>query len=274
MKKIVAIVLAMVMVLGLATTAMAATSYNNLYLKATDGSDIAETATSLTTVAAKAVKYDKVTGDFAEFGNIAYLVDTDGVAYVQVNSLADADYVAYADAAGKIVKFYLATPDAVEYKDGAAFTNFGEKCGQVNEEPEENVAYYTVKGEDFAVYAAAEDGDLALMVNGKLVLVNAAAAFAAVVPHTVVTEMENGKVVKMYCSVCNKVAVEAPNAMSVPKGADQADLAGNWYWAGVSADAAGDKVESAQTFDAGIAMYVGMSVMAAAGSAVVLKKKD
>ena len=37
---------------------------------------------------------------------------------------------------------------------------------------------------------------------------------------------------------------------------------------------AGDKVESAETFDAGIAMYVGMSVMAAAGSAVVLKKKD
>ena len=39
-------------------------------------------------------------------------------------------------------------------------------------------------------------------------------------------------------------------------------------------DAEGDKVESAETFDAGIAMYVGMSVMAAAGSAVVLKKKD
>ena len=37
---------------------------------------------------------------------------------------------------------------------------------------------------------------------------------------------------------------------------------------------AGDKVESAETFDAGIAMYVGMSIMAAAGSAVVLKKKD
>ena len=35
-----------------------------------------------------------------------------------------------------------------------------------------------------------------------------------------------------------------------------------------------DKVTSADTFDAGIAMYVGMSVMAAAGSAVVLKKKD
>ena len=35
-----------------------------------------------------------------------------------------------------------------------------------------------------------------------------------------------------------------------------------------------DKVQSADTFDAGIAMYVGMSVMAAAGSAVVLKKKD
>ena len=34
-------------------------------------------------------------------------------------------------------------------------------------------------------------------------------------------------------------------------------------------------VTSADTFDAGIAMYVGMSVMAAAGSAVVIgKKKD
>ena len=44
--------------------------------------------------------------------------------------------------------------------------------------------------------------------------------------------------------------------------------------AAVEAPAASDKVESAQTFDAGIAMYVGMSVMAAAGSAVVLKKKD
>ncbi|MBR5571069.1 MAG: hypothetical protein IKV99_00295 [Oscillospiraceae bacterium] len=33
-------------------------------------------------------------------------------------------------------------------------------------------------------------------------------------------------------------------------------------------------VQSAQTFDAGIAMYVGMSVMAAAGGAVVLKKRE
>ena len=35
-----------------------------------------------------------------------------------------------------------------------------------------------------------------------------------------------------------------------------------------------DKVTSADTFDAGIAMYVGMSVMAAAGSVVVLKKRE
>jgi hypothetical protein len=43
---------------------------------------------------------------------------------------------------------------------------------------------------------------------------------------------------------------------------------------GVGTPTTGTLVESAQTFDAGIAMYVGMSVMAAAGSAVVLKKKD
>lgn len=42
----------------------------------------------------------------------------------------------------------------------------------------------------------------------------------------------------------------------------------------VSTGTTTDKVTSAETFDAGIAMYVGMSIMAAAGSAVVLKKKD
>ena len=47
------------------------------------------------------------------------------------------------------------------------------------------------------------------------------------------------------------------------------------YSAGGTTTPSTDKVTSAETFDAGIAMYVGMSVMAAAGSAVVIgKKKD
>ena len=108
----------------------------------------------------------------------------------------------------------------------------------------------------------------------------------------------NSAVTKVYCDLCKNefTFVEAP----VVSAAVAAFGAGNYFdlmaatntqaakavylaideTSGAVADApatapeAGDKVESAETFDAGIAMYVGMSVMAAAGSAVVLKKKD
>jgi hypothetical protein len=90
-----------------------------------------------------------------------------------------------------------------------------------------------------------------------------------------VTEVENGKLVKVYCSACKLQAVKAPNFASLPKGADIAAQDGNVYWYWPAPAASTDKtVQSAETFDAGIAMYVGMSVMAAAGSAVVRKKKD
>ncbi len=276
MKKIVALVLSLVMVLGLATTAFAATSYGNMYLQATDvpGAGIATTPVTLTSVKAVAPTYDKVTGQVTGMGAVAYLSDTVN-AFVPVDSLAAADYVAYADPAGKVVKFYLDLVTDVTYFEGVVFTNFGEGCGQVDMDPVDGVTYYTVKGDlTEAVYASSVTGTSQLMVGGKLVTVDAVPVATTKVAHTVVTEMENAKVVKVYCSACDKVAVEAANYLSIPKGADTTDLFGNWYWAGVAADAAGDKVESAQTFDAGIAMYVGMSVMAAAGSAVVLKKKD
>ena len=53
--------------------------------------------------------------------------------------------------------------------------------------------------------------------------------------------------------------------------ADAATMGGS---VGGSSTPSTDKVTSADTFDAGIAMYVGMSVMAAAGSVVVLKKRE
>lgn len=115
-----------------------------------------------------------------------------------------------------------------------------------------------------------------------------------------VDSYENNGVKKVSCDICKKEFkfVEAPgfvnaavaafgelNYLNVGDMINGADYDGLYLsasetagaGAGSSADsdaAAGDKVESAETFDAGIAMYVGMSVMAAAGSAVVLKKKD
>ena len=101
-------------------------------------------------------------------------------------------------------------------------------------------------------------------------------------------------VTKLYCQDCKKEFkfVQAPETVAISVfGAGNYEpitvendidlfmelvLADNWptATASVPADKDDNTVESPKTFDAGIAMYVGMSVMAAAGSAVVLKKKD
>ena len=280
MKKIVALVLSLVMVLGLATTAFAATtSYSGLY--AQDANDVADKSTNVTIVVtpAKAVKYDKTYGNPVENGNIEYVTVTTGTGdvafapyYKFVGSLAEADVVLYKDSEYKVAKFYLAEVVTPFYKEGVAFTNFGEDCGETTYVTDEDVTYYTVKGAlDFGVYAEVETSTDYLMVAGKMVPV----AFATnhKVAHAPVYEVKNGKVLAIECGACGLDAVKAPNALSVPKGITAFD--GTWYWPTEAAAPAADAtVESAQTFDAGIAMYVGMSVMAAAGSAVVLKKKD
>ena len=107
------------------------------------------------------------------------------------------------------------------------------------------------------------------------------------------TKMVAGEeeVTKVYCAECKKsfaFVVGGPADAIDEFGAGNYTDTGlddanddNIYVAlkGVSAGSAGtpstDKtVTSADTFDAGIAMYVGMSVMAAAGSVVVLKKRE
>ena len=99
------------------------------------------------------------------------------------------------------------------------------------------------------------------------------------------------EVTKVYCKECKAefAFVEGTKADAVAKfgagnfydntvhglGAKLYVAASAGYTGGTVVTPSTDKVESAETFDAGIAMYVGMSVMAAAGSAVVIgKKKD
>ena len=117
---------------------------------------------------------------------------------------------------------------------------------------------------------------------------------------------DTGAVTKVYCQDCKKEFkfVEAPETVAVTTFGDDnympvvvdgrtvpmlfmekvtpaipgvsGAIGGNLIsYGGSSTSTSTDKVQSAATFDAGIAMYVGMSVMAAAGSAVVIgKKKD
>ena len=204
----------------------------------------------------------------------------EGLNCVVAASLADADVVLYSDAAGKNVMMYLKVAVTSYDGTGTVYANFGKACGQVTYTTEAGKTYYTTNAlNDTGIYVAdAKEGTKALAVGGALVSVNATpvAYTTAAVQHAAIPAVKDGKVTGYTCATCKIVAVEAPNYMSIPKGALTDGLVGNWYWpVASSGTTTSPTVQSAETFDAGIAMYVGMSVMAAAGSAVVIgKKKD
>ena len=319
MKKIVALVLAMVMVLGLATTAFAATTSTGsvsttsvtpvkagVYELAEAGKSMTQygkdvTEIKLTTVTGKiekdvpmyvpnvySVSYTTVlsgttiTGDlFMEVAkaNATYALKNDGkmIYLVDIGDTYNADNI---DTAVVIDSLVLPADDEVD-------------CGD---------AYVTVSGADVAVpyYVSGDDvytttGANWAYFNGEFVAIGAAPSFKAHVwdMDTVIvkdTDVKGVKVpVSVECKDCEKtfsvVSALAFDNTWVEFVDYQNFAQGNAYYgkyfvvlkaaATTTPDAeAGDKVESAETFDAGIAMYVGMSVMAAAGSAVVLKKKD
>ena len=65
---------------------------------------------------------------------------------------------------------------------------------------------------------------------------------------------------------------QAGVTVAVPAGYKAVE--GNWYVIGeATATKPAEGVTSAKTFDAGVAMYVGMSLLSVAGGAVVIGKK-
>ena len=284
MKKIVALVLSLVMVLGLATTAFAAdpvNTYTGLFTKETTEAGMAADAVAATLKFYKAVD-NKVTtkGAYEADGNVAYYTVNDGAqAYAKVESVNDADVIVYSDAAATKVYMYLDAINAVYFGDGAVETNFGKVCGQYDEKDadyDKEATYYTAFK---ALYVEDKTSAIQLMVNGKLVPVSGPVSID-VVPHKAVsTADKTGKVEAISCSACGVAAAKAANFAAIPENADwfTAGDGSYWYWTATAGTTGttSSTVQSAQTFDAGIAMYVGMSVMAAAGSAVVIgKKKD
>ncbi len=264
-----------------ADTTGANTSYNNVYLKSTaKGAVISPAPVSLAFFKAVDNKVDETTGAYKADGNVAYYTTTSADftgKYAQVTSVADADVIVYADAAGKIVYMYLDAIDPFYFGDGVAVTNFGTACGQYNSKDadyDKEATYYTAFD---ALYVAVETSPIQLMVNGKLVPVNGPVAIDKVAHKAVITTDKKGAIESIKCAACGVAAVKAGNYASVPTDAVIARQEGNayWYWPVVGGVVSGDvTVESAETFDAGIAMYVGMSVMAAAGSVVLKKRED
>ena len=271
MKKIIATVLAMVMALALCSTAFAAPASVDAYVKGTEKGAVLSGVTKLVYTPAKAPTTNN-DGETVAKGNVAYYtytVGSDATDYVVVATLGEADLVAYSDAAGKNAILYLAevTP---EYYVGKVFTNFGKKCGQIDFTPVAGTTYYVAeqKGVDNYYYSSAT-GTKSLMVDGKLVAVEPI-TFTTKVGHTAVPTVKDGKVTGYTCKTCGAVAIEAPNYLSIPAGAD--NFTGNWYFPAAGATTT-TTTSSPKTFDAGIAMYVGMALTSVAGSAVVIGKK-
>ena len=276
MKKIVALVLSLVMVLGLATTAFAATTYS-LYACENDEIVAGKSAVAYTKVAAK----EKTDGT----GTVAY-VEVDGSKYFEIAATEATKADFYLTVTGsETAVMYLKAATKVDYIGTAKeFTNFGYGCGQYTKQYGDTSKYYEVTSGTYkyGLFQAGTAGQ-GFLVDGKVVQLDTQVYKNTHVWSATAVDNTTGVPTAAICGKCSATGVVYASTAKVPAAAvvDVTPLTYNNVnypvVAGAVASAPtvdGDKVESAETFDAGIAMYVGMSVMAAAGSAVVLKKKD
>ena len=294
MKKIIATVLAMVMALALCTTAFAApvagyTGYTRggekLMANATDAESFS--------VEAHEAAFNKATGA----GNVAYYTVSDATA---ANTAYKGDYTKAdkTDFDLQLTKSGASTlylkhvnPGAVYVAKVEAFTKIGDKCGQLDVDADGtyyvNTSKYTSDngtkdaGEAYFVASDAESA-VYVLLNGKLVSVTLAGE-QTLVGHTWVAVEKDGKVVSYKCSDCGTVAsIYKTYAAAKASGLKNVEAFVNddgetiylAYTDGkTDTTKPTDTNKSPKTFDAGIAMYVGMALTSVAGSAVVIGKK-
>ena len=295
MKKIIATVLAMVMALALCTTAFAApvagyTGYTRggekLMANATDAESFS--------VEAHEATFNKATGA----GNVAYYTVSNAT---NANTAYNGDYTKAdkTDFDLQLTKAGASTLYLKHVNDGAvyvakveAFTKIGDKCGQLDVDADGtyyvNTSKYTdtnsVTKDAGEVYFMASDanGAVYVLLNGKLVSVTLADE-QTLVGHTWVAVEKDGKVVSYKCSDCGTVAsIYKTYAAAKASGLKNVEAFVNddgetiylAYTDGkTDTTKPTDTNTSPKTFDAGIAMYVGMALTSVAGSAVVIGKK-
>ena len=280
MKKIIATVLAMVMALALCTTAFAATT------------DVDAKGYSLMTKDNNAVTMtaDKFTKETKGNDTIA------GVTYYYADKY-EIDKTPYYEcdasiATHKLVKgstvVYLTTVDVngtagiskVVDKTVAAVDDAA--CGQYAKDATAGKETVYVIGADS--FWADRAGTSYAMLNGKAVAYDATNGKATAEPHDFtkqnVTTDTKGNVVAVTCDNCKKTfkvvsSVPANYLGSVEQGKAGTKLAGMFILTGetYAAGTTTGTTTSPKTFDAGIAMYVGMALTSVAGSAVVIGKK-
>jgi len=284
MKKIIATVLAMVMALALCTTAFAASKYV-LYDEDKKSTDIMVTKTDASSKNKTTLYYTYVDENDATH----YLVPADKSnydGYVEGNYVkevnADEDtidnFISYAD--GKLVKMTAKSGEKVERncttsvfdtdvyfdKDNAAFVKVEDGTGPYN------MLYNgVILSVDDVTDEIAEGSHLWIKgdkVDDGIYNVKCASCGATAVAYETL-KLAGTKTVVKYDQ-----AKGIATANDMEKNWEGDLLDSDWYvTTSASTDTKTDGNKSPKTFDAGIAMYVGMALTSVAGSAVVIGKK-
>ena len=284
MKKIIATVLAMVMALALCTTAFAASKYV-LYDEDKKSTDIMVTKTDASFKNKTTLYYTYVDENDATH----YLVPADKSnydGYVEGNYVkevnADEDtidnFISYAD--GKLVKMTAKSGEKVERncttsvfdtdvyfdKDNAAFVKVEDGTGTYN------MLYNgVILSVDDVTDEIAEGSHLWIKgdkVDDGIYNVKCASCGATAVAYETL-KLAGTKTVVKYDQ-----AKGIATANDMEKNWEGDLLDSDWYvTTSASTDTKTDGNKSPKTFDAGIAMYVGMALTSVAGSAVVIGKK-
>ena len=284
MKKIIATVLAMVMALALCTTAFAASKYV-LYDEDKKSTDIMVTKTDASSKNKTTLYYTYVDENNATH----YLVPADKSnydGYVEGNYVkevnADEDtidnFISYAD--GKLVKMTAKSGEKVERncttsvfdtdvyfdKDNAAFVKVEDGTGTYN------MLYNgVILSVDDVTDEIAEGSHLWIKgdkVDDGIYNVKCASCGATAVAYETL-KLAGTKTVVKYDQ-----AKGIATANDMEKNWEGDLLDSDWYvTTSASTDTKTDGNKSPKTFDAGIAMYVGMALTSVAGSAVVIGKK-
>ena len=284
MKKIIATVLAMVMALALCTTAFAASKYV-LYDEDKKSTDIMVTKTDASSKNKTTLYYTYVDENDATH----YLVPADKSnydGYVEGNYVkevnADEDtidnFISYA--AGKLVKMTAKSGEKVERncttsvfdtdvyfdKDNAAFVKVEDGTGTYN------MLYNgVILSVDDVTDEIAEGSHLWIKgdkVDDGIYNVKCASCGATAVAYETL-KLAGTKTVVKYDQ-----AKGIATANDMEKNWEGDLLDSDWYvTTSASTDTKTDGNKSPKTFDAGIAMYVGMALTSVAGSAVVIGKK-
>ena len=284
MKKIIATVLAMVMALALCTTAMATTITTpdkyQIYPATSaniSGNSLTKTASTNWGVA-PITTYPAATYSNGS-GQIEYMVIGDSK-FVKTTTPTVSDYAVVAEGKTDIL-FYLTKVTDVEYYGSAkAFTDFGYKCGQVKNA--DNSKYYEITtGEKAGEVRKADENGMNVLVDGKIVKV-ALTETENLVEHkwaVSASKVDNGVIVptEVTCAICGTKCTAIYEAGKAPAGTKPITVPGYDKYVfvlGSTGTTTGSTTTSSpKTFDAGIAMYVGMALTSVAGSAVVIGKK-